>query len=82
MVSQVIVPVAGRNIEGDSAKELLKICRNESPGPSMVQELCDFEASNLKEGRVARLSSSKIGGPCRDRTYDQLIKSQLLYQLS
>jgi hypothetical protein len=23
-----------------------------------------------------------IGGPCRDRTYDQLIKSQLLYQLS
>ena len=24
----------------------------------------------------------KIGGPCRDRTYDQLIKSQLLYQLS
>jgi hypothetical protein len=24
----------------------------------------------------------QIGGPCRDRTYDQLIKSQLLYQLS
>ena len=24
----------------------------------------------------------EIGGPCRDRTYDQLIKSQLLYQLS
>jgi hypothetical protein len=24
----------------------------------------------------------RIGGPCRDRTYDQLIKSQLLYQLS
>ena len=23
-----------------------------------------------------------IGGPCRDRTYDLLIKSQLLYQLS
>ncbi len=22
------------------------------------------------------------GGPCRIRTYDQLIKSQLLYQLS
>jgi len=22
------------------------------------------------------------GGPCRDRTYDRLIKSQLLYQLS
>jgi hypothetical protein len=24
----------------------------------------------------------EFGGPCRDRTYDQLIKSQLLYQLS
>ena len=24
----------------------------------------------------------KIGGPCRDRTYDQEIKSLLLYQLS
>jgi hypothetical protein len=23
-----------------------------------------------------------IGGPCRDRTYDQEIKSLLLYQLS
>ena len=23
-----------------------------------------------------------IGGPCRDRTYGPLIKSQLLYQLS
>jgi len=23
-----------------------------------------------------------IGGPCRTRTYDPLIKSQLLYQLS
>ena len=25
---------------------------------------------------------TEFGGPCRDRTYDQLIKSQLLYQLS
>ncbi len=24
----------------------------------------------------------KLGGPCRARTYDPLIKSQLLYQLS
>jgi len=24
----------------------------------------------------------RIGGPCRDRTYDQEIKSLLLYQLS
>ena len=29
-------------------------------------------------GRIHRQG----GGPCRDRTYDQLIKSQLLYQLS
>ena|SRR5205807_10399474 len=27
-------------------------------------------------------SVRKIGGPCRDRTYDQEIKSLLLYQLS
>ena len=26
--------------------------------------------------------TEKIGGPCRTRTYDPLIKSQLLYQLS
>ena len=26
--------------------------------------------------------SCLAGGPCRDRTYDPLIKSQLLYQLS
>jgi len=43
VVSQVIVPVADRNIEGDSAKELFEICRNELLGPSMVQELCDLE---------------------------------------
>ena len=37
----------------------------------------------LTEVDVAgRLRTSLDGGPCRDRTYDQLIKSQLLYQLS
>lgn len=30
----------------------------------------------------AACSGEGDGGPCRDRTYDQLIKSQLLYQLS
>ena len=35
------------------------------------------------EQRVALLQAvGTDGGPCRDRTYDQLIKSQLLYQLS
>jgi hypothetical protein len=28
------------------------------------------------------LSHIEIGGPCRDRTYDQRIKSPVLYQLS
>jgi site-specific DNA recombinase len=33
--------------------------------------------------RIALLQGvGTYGGPCRDRTYDQLIKSQLLYQLS
>ena len=33
--------------------------------------------------RIALLQAvGTCGGPCRDRTYDQLIKSQLLYQLS
>lgn len=27
-------------------------------------------------------AENRIGGPCRIRTYDQLIKSQLLYHLS
>jgi Fic family protein len=31
---------------------------------------------------LGRPGTSLDGGPCRDRTYDQLIKSQLLYQLS
>gem|GEM_PF-1790974 len=34
-------------------------------------------------GNVARnVMQVKNGGPCRARTYDPLIKSQLLYQLS
>ena len=32
--------------------------------------------------RCGRLDPDLIGGPCRDRTYDQEIKSLLLYQLS
>ena len=33
-------------------------------------------------GKACWQGSRKIGGPCRDRTYDQEIKSLLLYQLS
>jgi hypothetical protein len=39
----------------------------------------DFDVSADVLGRPGTLLD---GGPCRDRTYDQLIKSQLLYQLS
>ena len=41
------------------------------------------EAFEISEGDVEKLVIFQLdGGPCRDRTYDQLIKSQLLYQLS
>lgn len=49
-------------------------------------------ASDAKYGSECRLEGLRrpgrpkslwlIGGPCRDRTYDQEIKSLLLYQLS
>jgi hypothetical protein len=38
----------------------------------------DFLLSDIEKLVIFQLD----GGPCRDRTYDQLIKSQLLYQLS
>ncbi len=40
----------------------------------------------VADARDAEIPGAEVidlnGGPCRDRTYDQLIKSQLLYQLS
>jgi hypothetical protein len=36
----------------------------------------------MARGLWQRWMSKKDGGPCRTRTYNQLIKSQLLYQLS
>ncbi len=42
-------------------------------------------AGTTLSGRSTRArvgSCCKFGEPCRDRTYDPLIKSQLLYQLS
>ena len=39
--------------------------------------------AEYQQQRIALLQGvGTNGGPCRDRTYDQLIKSQLLYQLS
>jgi hypothetical protein len=34
------------------------------------------------QGYLRARREGEIGGPCRGRTYDLLIKSQLLYQLS
>jgi hypothetical protein len=44
-----------------------------SPGGS--PDNCPDESSFPRAG-------AEFGGPCRDRTYDQEIKSLLLYQLS
>jgi hypothetical protein len=47
------------------------------------QDFSAFPAISLMGVDVlGRLRTLLDGGPCRDRTYDQLIKSQLLYQLS
>ena len=39
-------------------------------------------AKRASESLPKPVLGSKLGGPCRARTYDPLIKSQLLYQLS
>ena len=39
-----------------------------------------FSNQNPQKTEVSQ--GFKLGGRCRDRTYDPLIKSQLLYQLS
>ncbi len=41
-----------------------------------------FARHGMARGLWQRWMSKKDGGPCRTRTYNQLIKSQLLYQLS
>ena len=43
---------------------------------------CEMVASSSARSRKRVQQDEKIGGPCRDRTYDQEIKSLLLYQLS
>ena len=66
-----------------------------SPRPTGVRGIADTAAATLFSGdgskvvaksaepeKVEAEVSDLNGGPCRDRTYDQLIKSQLLYQLS
>ncbi len=39
-------------------------------------------SNGASEDKVGVLPIVQLGRPCRTRTYDQLIKSQLLYQLS
>src|ERR1019366_3758448 len=41
-----------------------------------------FRVFQVTLDRIARRWKRVDGGPCRDRTYDQEIKSLLLYQLS
>ncbi len=43
MVSQMIIPIANRHIEGDSAKELFQIRVYVSLGAAMMQKFCDVE---------------------------------------
>ena len=47
-------------------------------------QAADDAAAGTGTGVTEGLSPNRweFGGPCRDRTYDPLIKSQLLYQLS
>ena len=51
-----------------------KIVRRPGPDHSLWAEY------DLQPGALVRVGTG--GGPCRDRTYDQEIKSLLLYQLS
>ena len=67
-----------------SVEQRLKTVRLLDAGPTDTQT--DTGASSAAGvaaagGKVIDLAG-KNGGPCRDRTYDPLIKSQLLYQLS
>ncbi len=46
------------------------------------QDGCEMVAAPSARSRNRTQVVEEIGGPCRDRTYDQEIKSLLLYQLS
>ena len=51
----------------------------------LLQKLCAGHAEAVRATRGApdgAMNDGRFGGPCRGRTYDLLIKSQLLYQLS
>jgi integrase len=55
-----------------------------SPATNRLATEAESGSRSLEADRleVPDLSEAKGGGPCRTRTYDPLIKSQLLYQLS
>jgi hypothetical protein len=52
-------------------------------GPACERsQLCATAVRLHEAGNAVVLSAWEVGGPYRTRTYNQLIKSQLLYQLS
>ena len=53
-----------------------------SRGPLWVRKIDDTAPPFGGDLANAMISKGVIGGRCRARTYDPLIKSQLLYQLS
>ena len=64
-----------------SIEDALDVAPRE-PRPPTTALSSKGERSQKKTGARSPERLSFIGGPCRIRTYDQLIKSQLLYQLS
>ena len=63
--------------------QISRPCRAYEILPEERTAICDYALQYPKIGyRKLTWMMLGIGGPCRDRTYDQLIKSQLLYQLS
>ncbi len=63
-------------IEG---QEEASVCRSLFVVTSKSSQHILEKTKKLFEGGFLNLN---LGGPCRARTYDPLIKSQLLYQLS
>ena len=69
-------PVINEGIDSPSRSAIKRMFGNGYRRPLLWIERRRPQYGSLMNGL------RRIGGPCRDRTYDQLIKSQLLYQLS
>ena len=61
------------------------VCRVSSHGEYLASSFATeptHDTEKTKGRAIARQAPEVFGRPCRDRTYDQRIKSPLLYQLS